>query len=59
MVKITLKKSSIGMARQLRKTVVALGLRKVGASVIRQDIPAVRGMIHRVHHLLKVEEVKE
>ena len=38
-------------------TVKALGLHKIGSSVIKEDTPLVKGMINRVSHLLKVEEV--
>jgi large subunit ribosomal protein L30 len=55
--KITLVKSTIGAIPKHRKTVQALGLRKINSSVIRQDSPAVRGMIDQVTHLLKVTEV--
>ncbi len=39
-----------------RKTVVALGLGKLNSSVIKEDNPAVRGMITAVSHLVTVEE---
>ena len=37
----------------------ALGLRKVGQTVIKEDNPCVRGQIFRVKHMVKVEEVNE
>ena len=40
-----------------KKTVEALGLKKIGASVERPDNKAVRGMIQQVRHLVKVEEI--
>jgi large subunit ribosomal protein L30 len=54
--KITLAKSTIGAIPKHRKTVQALGLRKTGGSVVKQDNPAVRGMIKQVSYLLKVTE---
>ena len=55
--KITLVKSTIGRLEKQQKTVQALGLKKIGASVIHEDTPAVRGMIFVVKHLVTVEEV--
>jgi large subunit ribosomal protein L30 len=57
MLKITLVRSVIGNTPGNRKTVQALGLRKTGRTVYRQDTPSVRGMIRNVAHLLKVENV--
>ena len=53
--KITLVKSTIGAVPKNKKTVEALGLKKIGASVERPDNKAVRGMIQQVRHLVKVE----
>ena len=55
--KITLVKSTIGAVPKNRKTVEALGLKKIGATVEHPDNKAVRGMIQQVRHLVKVEEV--
>ena len=55
--KITLVKSPIGAVPKQRATVEALGLRKMNKTVEIPDNPAVRGMIERVRHLVKVEEV--
>ena len=55
--KITLVKSTIGAVPKNKKTVEALGLMKIGASVERPDNKAVRGMIQQVRHLVKVEEI--
>ena len=55
--KITLVKSTIGAVPKNKKTVEALGLKKIGASVERPDNKAVRGMIQQVRHLVKVEEI--
>ena len=50
--KITLVKSTIGAVPKNKKTVEALGLKKIGASVERPDNKAVRGMIQQVRHLI-------
>ncbi|MCI8485272.1 MAG: 50S ribosomal protein L30 [Lachnospiraceae bacterium] len=55
--KITLVKSTIGAVPKNRKTVEALGLRKLNHSVEMPDNQAVRGMIQKVRHLVKVEEI--
>lgn len=54
--KITLKKSTIGALKVHKATVEALGLRKIGQTVEKQDNPQTRGMIAKVTHLLSVEE---
>ncbi|MCI9378771.1 MAG: 50S ribosomal protein L30 [Eubacterium sp.] len=55
--KITLVKSTIGAVPKNKKTVVALGLNKIGKTVIMPDNKSVRGMIQNVRHLVKVEEI--
>lgn len=55
--KITLVKSTIGAVPKNRKTVEALGLRKLNQTVEMPDNAAVRGMVHQVQHLVKVEEI--
>lgn len=55
--KITLVKSTIGAIPKHRKTVEALGLRKVNKTVEMPDNESVRGMIHQIQHLVKVEEI--
>jgi large subunit ribosomal protein L30 len=55
--KITLVKSTIGSIPKHKKTVEALGLRKVNKTVEMPDNAAVRGMIDQVRHLVKVEEI--
>ena len=55
--KITLVKSTIGAIPKHKKTVQALGLRKLNSSVVKQDNAATRGMINQVCHLVKVEEI--
>ena len=55
--KITVKlvKSVIGTKQDHRATVRGLGLRKLNSTAVLEDTPAVRGMIHKVQYLLKVE----
>lgn len=55
--KITQKRGLVGTNPKQRKNMAALGLKRINHSVIRQDNPAVRGMIHVVQHLVTVEEV--
>lgn len=57
MLKITYVRSAIGHRRDMKETVRALGLRRLHQTVERQDTPQVRGMIRKVEHLLRVEEV--
>jgi large subunit ribosomal protein L30 len=54
--KITLRRSLIGEKPKARATVESLGLRRINSSVERPDTPDVRGMVHKVKHLLEVEE---
>jgi large subunit ribosomal protein L30 len=56
---VTLVKSTIGAIPKHRKTVQALGLRKINSSNIHEDNAAIRGMIQQVRHLVKVEEINE
>ena len=55
--KITLVKSTIGALPKHKKTVQALGLKKLHSSVIRQNNAATLGMVNQVKHLVKVEEI--
>ena len=54
--KVTLVKSTIGAVAKHKKTVEALGLRKLNKTVIMPDNAATRGMVQQVRHLVKVEE---
>lgn len=56
---VTLKRSLIGRPENHRVIVKTLGLRKVNQTVVHIDNPAIRGMINKVSHLLKVEEISE
>ncbi len=53
--KITLIKSTIDQKPVHKKNVTSLGLKKISSSRIHNDTPAVRGMIEKVKHLVKVE----
>ena len=55
--KITLVKSTIGALKDQQATVKPLGLRKTNHTVVQPDNPCIRGMIFKVKHLVKVEEV--
>lgn len=55
--KITLVRSVIGRPPDQASTVRALGLRRLHHSVVRPDQPAIRGMVHKIQHLVNVEEV--
>lgn len=57
--KITLKKSKIGRIDKHIKTVQALGLRKIGQSIVLEDNSAVRGMINTIPFMLDVKEIEE
>jgi large subunit ribosomal protein L30 len=59
MLKITLTKSLIGYNQKQRRTVDALGLRKLGSWVLHTDSPEIRGMLNKIPHLLKVELLDE
>ena len=58
-VKVTLKKSLIGHPETQRRTVRALGLHRINSSVELPDNPAIRGQIHKVEHLVEVEEIAD
>lgn len=55
--KITYTKSAIGYTERQKRTIRALGLRKLYQTVEQDDTPVIRGMIHKVSHLVEVEEV--
>ncbi len=57
-IKVTQVKSSIKRLQNQKRTLEALGLRKIGQVVQHEDTPNVMGMIDRVKHLVSVEEVK-
>lgn len=57
--KITQIKSEIDYDITQKRTIKALGLKKINHTVIKDDTPSIRGMIRKVKHLLKVEEIKD
>mgnify|MGYP003457157405 CR=1 FL=1 len=56
-IKVTLVKSTIGQIESVKATVKALGLKKIRSSKELDDTPAIQGMIAKVKHLVKVENV--
>lgn len=57
--KITLVRSTIGYEKSQGLTVKALGLRKLHQTVVQPDNDAIRGMVFKVKHLVKVEPAGE
>lgn len=55
--KITLVKSTIGRPADQGRAVESLGLRRLHHSVIRPDHPSIRGAVHKIGHLVTVEEI--
>lgn len=55
-VKVTLRRSLIGEKPKTRATVESLGLRRIRHTVTHVDSPSLRGMLHKVRHLIDVEE---
>ncbi len=56
--RITQVRSGIGRKKVQKRTLEALGLRRMHHTVIQPDRPEIRGMISRISHLVEVEEVK-
>jgi large subunit ribosomal protein L30 len=54
---IKLVNSVIGNKQDQRRTVECLGLRKLNHTVVHEDTPSIRGMVHKVRHLIQVEPV--
>lgn len=55
--RITQTRSTIGRMEDQRRTVKALGLKRIGHSVTQDDKPEIRGMVRKVAHLVSVEEL--
>jgi large subunit ribosomal protein L30 len=55
--RITWIRSSIGYSESQKATIRALGLRRLGQSVERPDNDSIRGMVHKIRHLVEVEEI--
>jgi len=53
----TLVKSGIGSTKKIRATLTGLGLTKMHKTMTRKDTPEIRGMLAKVSHLVRVEEV--
>lgn len=56
---VTLERSSIGHPKDQKVTVRSLGLRRLHQTVILPDNPSIRGMLHKVRHLVRVQPVEE
>jgi large subunit ribosomal protein L30 len=56
--RVTLVRSTIGAKPKQRGTVRALGLRRINSQAVLPDRPEIRGMLDRVPHLVRVEEVE-
>lgn len=54
--RVTLTKSPIGYTKDQKATVRALGLRRMNQTVEHTDSPALRGMLNKIIHLIKIEE---
>jgi large subunit ribosomal protein L30 len=52
--KITQRRSQNGSDKRQRETLRSLGLRRIGQSAEHEDTPQIRGMIHKVRHLVEV-----
>jgi large subunit ribosomal protein L30 len=55
--RITYVKSAIGYSQRHKDTIRTLGLRRLNQSVVHVDSPVVRGMLAKVNHLVRIEEV--
>lgn len=55
-IQVTLVRSPIGYEKSQKATVRALGLTKMNQTVEKEDTPAIRGMINKVSHLVRVDE---
>jgi large subunit ribosomal protein L30 len=55
-IKITQVKSTIDRPRRQKDTILALGIKKVNHSVVKEATPQILGMVKAVHHLIKVEK---
>ena len=57
--RVTWEKSAIGYNKRQRMTLKALGFRLLNQTIIHADSPAIRGMVNKVRHLVRVEEVAD
>jgi large subunit ribosomal protein L30 len=56
-IKVTLVRSGIGSIKKIRATLTGLGLTKLNKTVIRKNTPETRGMVAKVNHLVRIEEI--
>ena len=56
-IRITQVKSAIDRVEGQKRTIRALGIKKLNRPVVKEDTPQIRGMVYQVRHLVKVEEV--
>mgnify|MGYP003493249732 FL=1 len=56
--KVTQVRSKIGAKQNQRETLRSLGLKRIHDTVVKEDRPEIRGMIHTVVHMVRVEEVE-
>lgn len=57
--KIRQVKSAINRSGRQKKTIRALGIRRLNQTVVHNDNPCIRGMVKKVKHLVEVEEINE
>jgi large subunit ribosomal protein L30 len=55
-IKVTWERSGINQREDQKRTIRALGLRKLGQTVEHEDNRTIRGMVHKVRHLVAVQE---
>jgi large subunit ribosomal protein L30 len=56
--KVRQTRSAIGSLANQRATLRSLGLKRIGDVVVKQDVPAIRGMVHTVRHLVAVDVIE-
>ena len=56
-IKITQLRSKIDQKQRVKRTIEALGLKRIHHTVVQKDTPQIRGMISAVNHMVKVEDV--
>ncbi len=58
-IKITQIRSGVGHKMNMRRTLLSLGIHRMNQSVVHEDSASLRGMIIKIRHLVKVEEVSD
>ena len=56
---VTWKKSTIGFPKTQRKVIESLGLRRLNHAKVHEDTPSIRGMVHKVRHLVEITKLSE